>query len=265
MKKNLKYSLLVVAYLGLCYLYPFVFVPFLLIGLYDVLRNDDRSFQLLKKYFFGNGVLTWLTSPINLLFDIFALPYINKGVYKLDDLPPAHRSEIRELIDAINDGNVSAEIERYTDGLPRAMFFFKWYQKRVDCPIEVPAFEKDFKYIRTIGISAFNVRSSTTSHFGPLRACFRMLYCINDEKEEGVYIQVGKTKNYWKDEKLFIFDDTLLHQSFNDSDHPRYCLFVDFVRPGYLTFVNDLFVRFIGVVLPSMRGVFYKRWKVITG
>ncbi len=265
MKKNLKYSLLVAVFLGLCYVYPYVFIPFFLIGLYDVMRNDNRSLQLFKKYFLGNGVLTWLTSPLNLLFDIFSLPYLNKGVYKLEDLPPAHQSEIKELIAAIKTENLGAEIEKYTEGLPRAMFFFKWYQKKVDCPIKVQAFEKDFRFIRTIGISAFNVRSSTTSHFGPLRACFRMLYCINDEKEEGVYIQVGDTKNYWKDEKLFIFDDTLLHQSFNESDHPRYCLFVDFVRPGFLTVINDLFVRCIGAVLPSMRGAFYKRWKVITG
>jgi len=45
-------------------------------------------------------------------------------------------------------------------------------------------------------------------------------------------IVVGKTTNYWCENKLFIFDDTLLHQSFNESDKARYCLFVDIVRPS---------------------------------
>ncbi len=47
-------------------------------------------------------------------------------------------------------------------------------------------------------------------------------------------IQVGKHKHYWHDDPLFIFDDTLMHASFNKNDAKRYCLFIDIVRPTLL-------------------------------
>src|SRR5262249_13970179 len=59
----------------------------------------------------------------------------------------------------------------------------------------------------------------------------RILYNLNDINDRSAYIEVGKTINYWSENKLFIFDDTLLHESVNDTNQTRYCLFVDIVRP----------------------------------
>jgi aspartyl/asparaginyl beta-hydroxylase (cupin superfamily) len=250
-------------YLILVYFFPLIFIPFFLIGLYDVLRNSERDFSVIKQYFLGNGMLTWLASPANLLLDLFSLPFINKGVYKLKDLPETHQAEIKELLETVKSENLIEKIEKYTAELPRAMFFLKWYGKNMDSPLDVPAFHKEFRYIRTIGISAFNVRESTTRHFGPFRASFRVLYCINDERDENVYIKVGQVEHRWRDEKLFIFDDTLLHQSFNESDHPRYCMFIDILRPSYLSFINDLAITLIRLGLQGVKGIFYKKWKVI--
>jgi len=263
MKKKIKYSLMIAAYLGLCYFFPYIFIPLFLIGLYDVWRNKALDLSVIKQYFLGNGMLTWLASPANLFLDIVSLPFINKGVYQLRDLPETHQAEIKNLIETVKSENLIEQIEKHTAGLPRAMFFFKWYGLNVSCPIEVPAFQQDFKYVKTVGISAFNVRESTTRHFGPFRASIRVLYCINDEQDENVYIKVGNLEQRWKDEKLFIFDDTLLHQSFNQSDHPRYCLFVDILRPSYLSFIHSFAVSLIRIGLQGVKGIFYKKWKVI--
>lgn len=263
MKKTIKYSLMIAAYLMLCYFLPYIFIPLFLIGLYDVLRNTERTVLLFKQYFLGNGMLTWLASPANLFLDIISLPFINKGVYKLQDLPETHQKEINFLLDTVKSENLVEKLAKHCEGLPRAMFFFKWYGKNMECPIKIPAFQKDFRYIRTVGISAFNVRESTTKHFGPFRASYRVLYCINDEQDENVYIHVGKVKHRWKDEKLFIFDDTLLHQSFNESDHPRYCLFVDILRPSYFDFIHNFAIGLIRFWLQNVKGIFYKKWKVI--
>ncbi|MBX7174709.1 MAG: aspartyl/asparaginyl beta-hydroxylase domain-containing protein [Pyrinomonadaceae bacterium] len=263
MKKTIKYGLMISIYLALVYFLPYIFVPFFLIGLYDVLRNDEKNLSVAKQYFLGNGMLTWLASPVNTLLDIFSLPFINKGVYKLNDLPETHQNEVKTLLETVKNENLVEKVGKYTEGLPRAMFFFKWYGKNMECPIDVPAFKKDFNYIRTVGISAFNIRESTTRHFGPFRASIRVLYCINDEKDENVYIKVGNVEQRWRDEKLFIFDDTLLHQSFNESDHPRYCLFVDILRPSYLNFINEIAIFMIRFWLQSVKGIFYKKWKVI--
>ena len=84
--------------LGL-YFVPTLTVIFFILGLIDVSRNRPITFELLKKYFFGNGVLTWVISPFNLLIDLISFPFRNRGVYELDDFPEEHRSEIVEMLE----------------------------------------------------------------------------------------------------------------------------------------------------------------------
>ncbi len=143
------------------------------------------------------------------------------------------------------------------------MIFFKWYGKNVDTIIDVPAFHEKWKYIQTIGVSVFNKKVSTSRHFGPLRATFRVLYNLNDIEDKSAYIVVGDTVSYWSENKLFIFDDTLMHQSVNGTDRTRYCLFVDMVRPAPSA------APFVGVVhairffASGFNSIFYKNWIVL--
>ena len=143
------------------------------------------------------------------------------------------------------------------------MFFFKWYGHNVESPVSVPHFHDEFKYVRTIGVSAFQERESTSRHFGPFRPCLRVLYCLNEIRDENAYIKVGSFENRWKNNRLFIFDDTLLHQSFNETDQPRYCLFVDILRPSYANFVFDSVVNLIRSIFIGINGVFYKNWTLV--
>ena len=114
------------------------------------------------------------------------------------------------------------------------MIFFKWYGENIDTFVNAPAFHRPWKYVQTIGVSVFNKKVSTSKHFGPIRPTLRILYNLNDIDDNSAYIVVGNVTHYWKDGKLFIFDDTLMHQSFNESDKIRYCLFVDMLRPSPL-------------------------------
>ena len=47
------------------------------------------------------------------------------------------------------------------------MLFYKWYGKDLDT--DIPEFNKNFKYIKTIGVSLFREKTPTSRHFGPLR------------------------------------------------------------------------------------------------
>lgn len=263
MKKTLKYTLFAAAVICLLYFLPLAGILFIFCGIYDVSRNTDLDFSVVKQYFLGNGALTCLASPVNVFLDILSLPFINRGVYQLNDLPPAYRLEITELLDSVNRANLVEKLESRLGDASRAMFFFKWYGKNVKNSLDISTFDKDYRYIKTIGVSVFKKRECTSRHFGPFRAMFRVLYCLNEVTDENVYIKVGKTENRWKDEKLFIFDDTLLHQSFNDSDNPRYCLFVDIVRPNFLNFFFNLAIRMIRFSFKGINGIFYKKWKLI--
>ena len=264
MKKQLKLLRNAVLILGPAgYFFPKVTLFYVLCGLYDVLRNRDLDFSKVAQYFFGNGLLTWLLSPVNIVMDLLTLPYINKGVYKLDDLPKDYAREVQSLIDSAYAANLVGQLEPRIQDVSRSMVFFKWAGKNIDTFADVPAYHDKYKYIQTIGVSVFNKQKSTSRHFGPFRATLRLLYNLNDMTDKSAYIEVGDKTHYWCEEKLFIFDDTLMHQSFNKSDQVRYCLFVDILRPSVLQPVIMSIVRSFGFFLRSVNFVFYKNWKVL--
>ncbi|AZF41698.1 hypothetical protein C4J87_1525 [Pseudomonas sp. R1-43-08] len=248
--------------------FPRTSLAFLLLvvvcGLYDFLRNGLYDRATIKKYFIGNGRNTWILAPFNTLFDL--LSRRNRHVYTLDDLPRAWREDLQQVI---NDAMArKEEIISYLDARmaekKRGMLFFQWYGRPIETALDIPQLRKKLPFVKTIGVSVFNENRSTSFHFGPLRMMFRVLYNMAPAPHhEGVYIQVGKHKHYWHDDPLFIFDDTLMHASFNKNDAKRYCLFIDIVRPTPVPSVlNAVISGFAGLVF-TLRRVFYKNWKLI--
>jgi aspartyl/asparaginyl beta-hydroxylase (cupin superfamily) len=249
--------------LVLLYFFPIFMLIYIACGIYDVSRNSPLTLAVADRYFFGNGVFTWVLSPFNVLMDILALPYVNKGVYRLEDLPKPYQDEIQAVIDGAYKQDLVGQLKRAAESHARSMFFFKWYGANVDTVVNVPAFHADYKYIKTIGVSVFSKKESTSKHFGPLRATFRVLYNVNDMDDNSAYIVVGDRTNYWRESKLFIFDDTLLHQSFNESDKARYCLFVDIARPSTVPALLAGVVTLNRFLFRGLNSIFYKKWKVI--
>jgi beta-hydroxylase len=242
------------------YLFPKILAVYVACGLLDVLRNEPRKLATLDRYFAGNGMATWFLSPLNLLLDVLCLPFVNKGVYQLADLPKPYQDEITSVIDAAYKRNIVGELEARLGESKRGMMFFKWYGRNLHTSVDIPEFHHRYKYIRTIGVSIFNKKESTGKHFGALRVTFRVLYNINTIDDRNVYIQVGSLTHYWHENKLFIFDDTLQHQSCNESEGIRYCMFLDILRPS-------LFPRFTGAILSCMmlvlirgKALFFRRW-----
>ena len=245
------------------YFIPWVLATYVALGLIDVSRNSQRTIRTLDRYFAGNGVFTWLLSPFNLLLDLFCLPYWNKGIYRLQDLPTSYQAEIQTLINAAADRNLVGLLESKMQEKKRGMIFFKWYGKNIPASVDMPEYHQQFKYIRTIGVSIFNKKQSTGEHFGPLRVTLRVLYNINDIHNKNVFIRVGNQTHYWQENKLFIFDDTLQHQSCNESDAMRYCLFVDILRPSPWPGLMSGILTSIRLLLAPLKAIFYKHWTLI--
>ena len=253
-----RFALLVLA----GWLLPSLTLFYVVCGLIDVLRNSDRSTETLSRYFFGNGVLTWLLSPLNLLLDLLTLPYFNKGVYSLTDLPAAWQDELREVMQLSDDGQFLSLMHDQMADRERVMFFFKWYginNAKVDL---VPGFHQPFRFVRTIGVSAFNGRQSTSQHFGPLRGTLRVLYNVGSPPTGDSFIVVGKHINHWREHRLFIFDDTLMHQSVNDSETVRWCMFIDILRPTLCPSLLRGILNCIRFISLRWNHVFYKHWHV---
>lgn len=263
LKKKIKFVGLGLGAMAFAYFLPKLTLFYGLCGLYDVSRNRPLTWFVVRQYFIGNGVPTWLASPFNIVLDILTLPYINKGIYQLSDLPAPYRAEVERLIEVAKSQNLVEQLEQRTKELDRTMIFFKWYGENVNTFLSTPAFHDKWKYIQTIGVSVFNKKVSTSKHFGPIRPTLRVLYNLNDIGDRSAYIVVGDQTNYWKENKLFIFDDTLMHQSFNETDKVRYCLFVDILRPSLFPALLRRFVMLVYVLFKSANFIFYKKWKVI--
>ena len=260
-KRFLVQSLVWYVFLALlAYFLPELMLFYLICGVYDVSRNSHIDFRLVYRYFFGNGTPTWALAPFNICMDLLTLPYINKKIYQLHDLPIDYQQEVNRILDVVKSENIVDELAAHVAKVKRGMIFFKWYGKNVENFFTVPAFHEDYKYIQTIGVSVFNKNESTDEHFGPLRVTLRVLYNINDVNDSASYIKVRKQENHWCDNKLFIFDDTLSHQSFNQTEGPRYCLFVDILRPSKCHFLMRFIMATLENILQKSKFIFYGSW-----
>jgi hypothetical protein len=230
------------------FFYPPIVIVYLATGVYDVVRHGRDLAATAHRYFLVNGALTWFLSPLNTLIDILCLPFINKKIYTLADLPEAYQKEILEVTEGCPAEEIIAEIRRRSQADERTMMIYKWYGMN-NASAECKLFQQKFKYVLTIGVSTFAPQTKTSKHFGWLRAGIRVLYNIGPTPDEGAHIIVNGTRHTWcQDGPLFIFDDTVLHQSFNLTDVERHCLFIDVVRPSYVPLLLRNFVKFLGFV-----------------
>lgn len=261
-RKRLRKAIIMVAVLGVAlYFVPLLTLLFIATGLLDVLRNEVRTANLFERYFLGNGITVWLLSPVNLLIDL--LCYRNKRIYRLQDFPQECRKEIEEILGVFVDRK--KEIIDQVDGAfasgRRGMLVYRWYGQQYNR--QIAEFDKPLKYIRTIAVSVFEGNESTSFHFGPLRLTLRVLYNLTPVESEEIFLECGRTKHYWHEDPLFIFDDTLMHRSANNHEGRRYCVFMDVIRPSPVRPLLSALVVVVSAVAQRAKGVFYRNWKML--
>lgn len=80
------------------------------------------------------------------------------------------------------------------------------------------------------GFSRLVARSHITPHHGECGAVLRMHLALT-VPERGCRLRVGAETTEWREGKTLVFDDTMEHEAFNESDQDRTVLIVDFHRP----------------------------------
>ena len=223
---------------------------YIITGIYDIIRHKHKyKFFIFKKYFFGNGTLTWILSPLNMIIDILCLPFVNKQIYKLEDLPKKHQEEIKLIINQCPQTTFINYLNNLESSNKRTLMLYKWYGYNIDNALDCNLFHQKFKTIQPIGNSTI-----------------RVLINIDQNIDQNAYIDVNNVRHNWKIHgPLFIFDDTIMHQSFNMTDKNRHCLFIDITRPSYLSPIINYIIKFLGFV--SINVPFFiksSRWKVTT-
>jgi aspartyl/asparaginyl beta-hydroxylase len=90
----------------------------------------------------------------------------------------------------------------------------------------LPRFEKQH-----IMFSALNPRTHLPAHFGPMNGILRGHLPLI--VPEGCRIRVGQDERTWQEGKMLVFDDSYNHEVWNDSDHVRIVLFLNFWHPCF--------------------------------
>jgi beta-hydroxylase len=243
------------------YFIPIITLIWVIAGLIDVMRNKRRDSMVFERYFLGNGIPTWLLSPFNLFVDLIS--YRNPGIWKLEDFPPEWQAELNEVLDVFKKrrDEIIADIDKTFESGRRGMYVYTWYGK--PSPHNVTEFKKPFRYVKTIAVSVFSGKESTTFHYGPLRLTLRVLYNLTPVRHDGIYIECQGVRHYWHDNPLYIFDDTLMHRSVNELDARRYCVFIDVMRPTPVPSVLTVLISLVSLAVEQFKSVFYKHWKML--
>ena len=165
MNKILKRAVIAIPVLAAAfYFIPIAAAIWLVCGIIDVLRNKARTPLLYNRYFFGNGVPTWLLSPFNLLVDLIS--YRNPGIYTLDDFPPAYRAEIEEVLAVFktNKDRIIADIDAKFEKGRRGMYVYRWYGQALhrQCSGAEPGFQI-YENNRRLGFQRQRIQPASTT------------------------------------------------------------------------------------------------------
>lgn len=252
-------ALLLVAWFSVPAAIGFV-VFYVCCGLLDISRQPGLNRKMLRRYFVKPSIDTWLCAPVNLFFDLISPKSPLR--YEMSDLPEECQQELRSVL-KVFDARREEIAARCQGAASRSMLFYKWYNQDMDRSI--PEFNQEFSYIKTIGVSTLAPHAETSTHFGPLRIACRALYSFVPIDSSDAYIDlVGITRNTWKTDPLFIFDDTMLHHSVNNTEEARLCAFIDLIRPSHFHGLCERAVDFVGVVLGARaKRIFFRKWALV--
>jgi CRISPR/Cas system-associated endonuclease Cas3-HD len=88
----------------------------------DIIKIIDIIAVPFKEDHATSNLLGAALSPFNILMDIVTLPFINKKIYQLQDLPEECQAEINELIEVVKAEKVVDEHTRLQTELKTSFF-----------------------------------------------------------------------------------------------------------------------------------------------
>jgi len=161
-------------------------------------------------------------------------------VAQLEAGSPAIRRELDALLahrdDIPNFQDISADQKVLTEGTQWKTFFLYAYGHQAEancarCP-ETSRLLGKIPGMKTAMFSILAPKKHVPEHRGPYKGVLRYhLGLIIPEPNESCRIRVANDVRHWHEGKSLIFDDSHLHEVWNDSDFWRVVLFVDFLRP----------------------------------
>jgi len=217
----------------------------------------DKFFQTLGGY--CERLITEHTAGGDLaFFDTAAFPWVRQVEPNWRTI----REELQKLMSEQevipNFQDISIEQAKLTEGEQWKTFFFYAYGHRADSNCaRCPATARVLQMIPGMSTAMFSILAPgkhIPEHRGPYKGVLRYhLGLIVPQPLGACRIRVRDETRSWEEGGSLIFDDSHMHEAWNDSDGVRVVLFVDLVRP--LPFPLSLFNRLILWLISSSTAV----------
>ena len=180
----------------------------------------------------------------------------NKPVFSNDQFPWTHLLEEKAL-------QIKEELKKillYNEALPnlqdiqneqhsittdnkwKTFFFYGFGQKSEDncakCPVTTSVLEQ-IPDLLTAFFSILHPKKHIPAHKGLFKGIVRShLGLVIPGAKNECRMQLDKQTLHWQEGKAFVFDDTYMHEVWNDSDDIRVVLLIDTIRPFKKPFVK---------------------------
>jgi beta-hydroxylase len=153
------------------------------------------------------------------------------------------RAELDDVLgfqeDLPNFQDISTDQLSLTDDDRWKTYFFYGYGFRSDpncarCP-QTARIVENIPGMQTAMFSILAPGKRLPPHTGPYKGVLRYHLALaipaSDPDDDRVGIRVGGVEAHWEEGRSLVFDDTFVHEAWNDTPETRVVLFVDVVRP----------------------------------
>jgi len=107
----------------------------------------------------------------------------------------------------------------------------------VHCP-QTSKLIEDIDGVSLAGFSKLAPHTHIKPHVGWAKSVYRLHLGL--VVPPGCRLRVDDETRYWQEGEALIFDDTVEHEAWNDSNKTRITLMLDFLRPGISDFTDDM-------------------------
>lgn len=205
-----------------------------------VIPHQSFLYRLMSKA--GVGVIAlseWLIDRVSsgeTFYDAHKFIWVEK----VEAMAPAIVSELEavmhnyDVIPQLKD--LSAEQERIVSGNRWKSYFFYVYGQQVEkniqnCPQTVQALHQ-IPGMVTAFYSILEPNTQLIPHRGTYKGVLRYHLALKVPADvTGCALKIGEETRHWQTGKSLVFDDSYLHEAWNNTEEIRVVLFVDFIRP----------------------------------
>lgn len=217
---------------------------------------------------------TAIMSPINCLMYLFsAVP--NTPFLSVDKLPELsilrnNWQKIREEGLKLMEGELISSSSKRDDAGFNSFFkrgwkrfYLKWYNKAHPSALELCPFTvdllQDIPSVKAAMFALLPPNSKLGLHRDPYAGSLRYHLGLFTPNSDDCFIVVDGNKYSWRDGEDVLFDETFVHEAYNNTDENRLILFCDVTRPMYTIigrFLNKFFNHTImkATVSPNIQG-----------